>query len=362
MKRSIILLIDIIRLFTKAWRPGGVRAIIAENIALRQQLIVIKRKRKRAPKLKLFHRILFACLSKLISKKRLKKIIIIIKPSTIIKFHHALIKRKYRMLFSNKKPRKSGPQGPSQELIDAIIEMKKRNQFYGYRRIAMQINIAFGCDINKDVVKRILDKYYKSTPTDGGPSWLTFIGNLKDSLWSVDLFRCESINLKSHWVMLVMDQFTRRIVDVAVRAGDLSGVDVCCMFNEIISRKALPKYLSSDNDPLFKFYQWQANLRIFEIEEIKTVPYTPISHPFVERLIGTIRREYLDKTLFWNDHDLQNKLNTFVKYYNENRGHSSVAGKTPSQKSSGHTAKIIDIKNFRWEKQARGLFQLPVSA
>ena len=56
------------------------------------------------------------------------------------------------------------------------------------------------------------------------------------------------------------------------------------MFNAIIARKKQPKYLSSDNDPLFEFYRWKANLRILEIEEVKTIPYVPISHPFVERL------------------------------------------------------------------------------
>jgi hypothetical protein len=48
----------------------------------------------------------------------------------------------------------------------------------------------------------------------------------------------------------------------------------------------LPKYLSSDHDPLYRFHQWQANLRVLEVTEIKTVPYVPLSHPFVERLIG----------------------------------------------------------------------------
>ena len=60
----------------------------------------------------------------------------------------------------------------------------------------------------------------------------------------------------------------------------------------------LPKYLSSDHDPLYRFHQWQANLRVLEVREIKTVPYVPLSHPFVERLIGTVRREYLDRVLF----------------------------------------------------------------
>ena len=56
-----------------------------------------------------------------------------------------------------------------------------------------------------------------------------------------------------------------------------------------------PKYLSFDNDPLYEYHRWQANLRILEIDGIKSIPYTPISHPFIERLIDTIRHEYLDQ-------------------------------------------------------------------
>ena len=59
---------------------------------------------------------------------------------------------------------------------------------------------------------------------DNGPSWLTFIGHTKDSLWSIDLFRCESILLNTHWVLVVMDQFTRRIIGFGVPAGDVDGV------------------------------------------------------------------------------------------------------------------------------------------
>ena len=66
------------------------------------------------------------------------------------------------------------------------------------------------------------------------------------------------------------------------------------MFNEIISGKSLPKYLSSDNDPLYQCQRWQANLRILDIEEIKSIPGQPTSHSFIERVIGTTRRECLD--------------------------------------------------------------------
>lgn len=154
----------------------------------------------------------------------------------------------------------------------------------------MQISDTFGVYIDKDVVRRVLNKYYKHIPNNGGPSWLTFIGHMKDSLLSIDFFRFESINLQTHWVMIVIDQFTRKIIGFAVRQGDLSGFDICCMLNKIIADKTLQKYLSNDNDPSFAFHRWQANLRIFDITEIKSVPHVPTSHPFIERLIATVRR------------------------------------------------------------------------
>ncbi len=188
-------------------KTGGVKSLMAENMLLRQQLITLNRSRKRAPKLTIMERLSFAFLTGLIHPHRLKNIGIIIKPSTLFKLHKALIKRKYRLLFSNKSAKKPGPKGPSQELIDAIIAMKQRNPRYGCQRIAMQINNIFGFSINKDVVRRVLAKHYRPAGGDG-PSWLTFIGHMTDNLWSVDFFRAESILLTSHWVMVVMEQFT----------------------------------------------------------------------------------------------------------------------------------------------------------
>ena len=69
-----------------------------------------------------------------------------------------------------------------------------------------------------------------------GPSWLAVIGHAKDSLWSVDFFRCESILLKSYWIMVVMDICTRRIVGFGVATADLDGPVICRMFNRAIAK------------------------------------------------------------------------------------------------------------------------------
>jgi hypothetical protein len=141
---------------------------------------------------------------------RLVRAAIVVKPSTLLRLHRALTTRKYRRLFSSTVARKPGPRGPSREVIAAVVDMKRRNPSWGCPRIARQITLAFGIPMNKDVVRRILAVRYHPQPDAAGPSWLTVLGHAKDSLWSVDLFSCESAILRAHWVLVVMDQFEAR--------------------------------------------------------------------------------------------------------------------------------------------------------
>jgi putative transposase len=181
----------------------------------------------------------------------------------------------------------------------------------------------------------------------------------KDSLWSVDLFRAESITLKTHWIMVVMDQYTRRIIGFAFHAGHVDGPALCRMFNKATSGDLWPERISSDNDPLFQYHRWKANLRVLEIQEIKSLPHVPMSHPFVERLIGSVRRELLDQTFFWTTTDLENKLSDYQRYYNEHRCHSSRDGHPPIKPGGDN---VIDMGSYQWKKHCRGQFQLPVAA
>ncbi|MDA7632695.1 hypothetical protein N8766_01170 [bacterium] len=93
-------------------------------------------------------------------------------------------------------------------------------------------------------------------PTTSGPSWLTVIGHSKDSLWSMDFFNAESVLLKAYSVMVIMDQFSRRIIGFAVHRGDVDGEVLCSMFRKIISNIPTSKYPSLDKDPLYRFDRW----------------------------------------------------------------------------------------------------------
>ncbi|MFP6888371.1 MAG: integrase core domain-containing protein [Nitrospinota bacterium] len=209
-------------------------------------------------------------------------------------------------------------------------------------------------------MRRVLANHYRPGPGEG-PSRLTFIGHMKDSLWSVDLFRCESIFLKTHWILVVMDQFTWCIIGFGVHRGDVDGPALCQMFNQATIGKGAPCYLSSDHDPLFRYYRWRSNLRIREIG-VKIVPHVPISHPFTERLVGTIRREFLDQTLFWNERDLEEKLGEFQDYYNAHRVHQALNLKTPDEAAGKGPPTLAKLGNSAWLSHYRGMFQTPIAA
>jgi len=162
--------------------------------------------------------------------------------------------------------------------------------------------------------------------------------------------------------MVVMDVFTRRIVGFGAELADIDGVSVCRMFNRAIAGQSLPKNLSSDNDPLFRFHRWRANLRVVEIKEIKALPCVPCSHPFVERLIGTIRREYLDQVPFWNAIDLMRKLEEFRTYYNAHRVHRSLDGATRSQRCGEPPPTRAALDRYAWYRHCRALFHTPMAA
>jgi transposase InsO family protein len=360
----LVLAIHLLVTFAKLLRPGGVRAVAAESLLLKHQLLISNRSRQRAPNLTTLDRFVLGLTTLFVSPRRIPKLGALVRPATPFKLHKALVDRKYRLPFSfSSHRRKPGPKGPSAELIAAIVELTSRNPQFGCVRIAQQIAHSFGIDIGKDVVRRVLARHYRPGDSGGtGPSWLTFIAHEKESLWSMDLFRCESILLRSHWVMLVMDVFTRRIVGFGVESTCIDGVSVCRMFNRTSAGQSLPKHASTDHDPLFRFHRWLANLRVLEIEEIKSVPYAPVSHPFVERLIGTIRREYLDRVFFWNAVDLARKLGEFRDYYNGHRVHRSLDGRTPAQRAGASSPAPASLDRHAWQQHYCGLFQTPIAA
>jgi len=155
-------------------------------------------------------------------------------------------------------------------------------------------------------------------------------------------------------------------VDFVDRVDQLGQLDCAVMRRDIAIRVGLLQEasltVSSSHDPLFRFHRWLANLCVLEIDEIKSVPYVPVSHPFIERLIGTVRREYLDRVFFWNSVDLTRKLGAFRDYYNASRVHRSLDGTTPARCAGALSSAPISLDHYSWRQHCGGLFQTFVAA
>src|SRR5271170_398433 len=160
----------------KLARPGGLGAVAAESLAVKHQLLIMKRARRRAPYLTSWDRLALGVCTLLVSPKRLSKMAVILKPSTLLYFHRALVKRKYRLLYSTSKRRRPGPKGPSRELIDTVVEIKRRNPRFGCRKIAEQISSAFGIEL-----KRMWFGEYSFGTTDRSQAAMVLRGSLSSA-------------------------------------------------------------------------------------------------------------------------------------------------------------------------------------
>ena len=167
MKHFFMVFMYLGSLTNKFLKHNGMKAVMAENLMLRQQLLVLTRSRKRAPNLSSFDRFFLGLWSTFLDPRRIKRVAVLIRPSTLLKFHQALVKRKYRLLYASPNRKKPGPKGPSREVIELVLEMKRRNPNFGCTKIAEQLAKTFALPLDKDVVRRILMTYFRPERDDG---------------------------------------------------------------------------------------------------------------------------------------------------------------------------------------------------
>jgi putative transposase len=120
-----------------------------------------------------------------------------------LKFHRYFAGKKYSRLYGSH-PRKVGRPPISNEIRNLILELKTKNPFFGCPQIASIICDRTGITVSEETIRRIIMSTFKGRP-GSGPSWLSFLATQADSLWSIDFFQLESICLKTHWVLVVMD-------------------------------------------------------------------------------------------------------------------------------------------------------------
>jgi hypothetical protein len=292
MKTLALLVIHVLTMAAQRVGPGGVKAIIAESVLLKHQQLIARRSVGKMLRLTTSDRFLCGFLVLFMHPGRIQKVAVVLKPATLTKFRRVLLSRNYHRLFSSLKNRKPGPKGPSDDLVRVIVELKQRNTQFGCPRIAQQINKAFGVNIDKDVVRRVLAKHYHPKPYDGGPSWLTFFRHTSDSLCSIALFQHKSIIQRIHSSLLAIGQCTRRIIDCGITGCHFDQTVVYSLLAAGIPVIEASKSLSSAHDLPFSHYRCRRKL--LGVGHTQTAPIFPRAPPFAKRRIRTRRRHHYD--------------------------------------------------------------------
>jgi putative transposase len=256
-------------------------ALQVENLALRHQLAVLQRSVKR-PKLTPADRLFWTWLREVWSNWR--ESLIIVKPDTVIAWH-----RKGFRLFWTWKVRhgQAGRPGVPKEVRELIRRLSRENPLWGAPRIHGEL-LKLGIDIGQTSV----GKYLVRNRRPPSQSWRTFLDNHLKSMVSVDFFTVPTLRFQILYVFLVLAHERRRIVHFGVTAHPTAGWTVQ-QLREAFPWDSAPRYLLRDRDRIFGC-EFVEQVQAMGIKQVLSTPRSPWERAYVERVIGTIRRECLD--------------------------------------------------------------------
>jgi transposase InsO family protein len=297
-----------------AFKPRA--ALDLENLALRHQLSVLRRSVKR-PKLTSADRLLWAWLCEVWIDWR--SALVIVKPDTVIAWH-----RKGFRLFWTWKVRHGQPGRPAvpKDVRELIRRMSRDNPLWGAPRIQGEL-LKLGVDIGETSVGKYLVRGRKPP----SQTWRTFLENHVKSMVSVDFFTVSTIRFQVLYVFLVLAHERRRILHFAVTAHPTAEW-TAQQLRDAFPWDTAPRYLLRDRDRIFGD-EFTKQVKDMGVEEVLSAPRSPWQRAYIERLIGTLRRECLDHVMVFNEASLYRHVKSFLAYYHESRTHLSLAKDTP---------------------------------
>jgi len=291
-------------------------ALQLEILALRHQLGVLQRSVKK-PRLNRCDRLLWAWLCA--AQTEWRSSLCVVKPATVIAWH-----RKGFRLFWTWKVRRGRPGRPAvpREIRKLIRQMSRANPIWGAPRIHGEL-LKLGIDIGETSVS----KYMVRRRNPPSPTWRTFLENHVHSMVSVDFFTVPSIRFQVLYVFLVLAHHRRRIVHFNVTAHPTAQW-TAQQLREAFPFGQVPQYLLRDRDGIFGA-NFTRQVEDASIQEVLSTPRSPWQRAYVERVIGTIRRECLDHVIVFNEASLYRHVKSFLAYYPQTRTHLSLAKDAP---------------------------------
>ena len=333
-------------LWASLWASFRSRAALQlEIVALRHQLAVLQRSVKR-PRLNAADRLFWAWLSRFWSQWRTA--LIIVNPTTVIAWH-----RKGFRLFWTWKVRREQRGRPTvpKDVRDLIRNMSRENPLWGAPRIHGEL-LKLGIEIGETSVSKYLLRRNKPP----SQTWSTLDNHIK-SLVSVDFFAVPTIRFQILYLFLVLAHDRRRIVHFGVTAHPTAAW-TAQQLREAFPWDTAPRYLLRDRDGIFGS-DFVEQVKAMGIKQVLSTPRSPWQRAYVERVIGSIRREYLDHVIVFDAGSLTRHQNSFLRYYHKSRTHLGLAKDAPGPRAiqGPELGQIISIRevgglHHRYERRA----------
>ncbi len=323
--------------------------LAAENVALHQQLTIMKRTNKR-PKIRMTDRVFWVLFSRIWIPWR--KSLVIVKPDTVVRWH-----RKGFKLFWKFKSEGPGRPRADREIRKLVRKMAKANSSWGAPRIHGEL-LRLGFEVSERTVSSMMPR----RPPNSKPSqtWRTFLKNHSRKC-SIDFFTVPTAAFRILFVLVILGHGRRKVVHFNVTSNPTAEWTAQQVV-EAFPWNTAPKYLLRDRDLIYGEF-FRNRVKNMGIKEVISAPQSPWQNPFIERVIGSIRRECTDHVIVMNEDHLKNVLCSYFEYYHSDRTHLSLEKDTPNGRPIQHRpvgkCKIIDLPRigglhhrYEWKKAA----------
>jgi putative transposase len=309
------------------------RSLLIENLALRQQLIVLKRKHPR-PRLTRVDRLFWVIAHRFWSSW--KQSLILVTPETVVRWHRASFCWYWRML---SKVRKSpGRKRVSTEVRQLIFQMVAENPSWGAPRIHGELLM-----LGFEVSERTISRWIKRASKNPHPAqrWRTFLRNHREAISAMDFSSVPTATFGILYCFFIIAHHRRRVLHFNVTRHPTS-IWITQQLREAFPFASSPRFIVFDHDAKYGC-QVPAALRAMKIRPVRTSIASPWQNGVAERWVGSCRRELLDHVITLNERHLKRLLSDYVSYYHEDRTHMGLNKNTPGGRSpsSGHSRIVV---------------------
>jgi len=325
---------------------GGHQQVALENAALRQQLAVFKRDVKRQ-KLRRWDRLFWIGLRAI--WKDWKSALVIVRPETVISWQQKRFKRYWWRLSQSKGP---GRPRVSSEIRTLISNMAAANPFWGAPRVHGEL-LKLGYEISERTVSRLMPKNDKKP----SQTWTTFLRNHVGQMVSIDFFTVATVRLHVLYVFVILAHDRRRVLHFNVTEHP-TAVWAAQQIIEAFPEDGAPRYLLRDRDGIYG-HCFTTRIEGMGIEQVRITARSPWQNCYVERAIGSIRRECLNHMIVLSEQHLRRILKSYFRYYHESRTHLSLSKDAPESRAiqANELERIVQIPQLgglhhRYERRA----------